>query len=64
MPFVILIDLYEQKLEQLDRTTEQLLRNSQKLFSVKMIQLEQLDKADYHETIQMKKLQKSKEKHK
>ena len=43
MLFAILIDLYEQKLEQLDQTTEYLLRNSQKLFAVKMTQLEQLE---------------------
>ena len=36
--------LYEQKLEQLDKRTEQLVRNSQKLFSVKMVQLEQVEK--------------------
>ena len=36
--------LYEQKLEQLDRATELLVTNSQKLLAVKMTQLEQLDK--------------------
>jgi exodeoxyribonuclease VII large subunit len=36
--------LYEQKLEQLDRSTELLVTNSQKLLAVKMTQLEQLDK--------------------
>jgi exodeoxyribonuclease VII large subunit len=36
--------LYEQKLEQVDKRTEQLVRNSQKLFSVKMVQLEQIEK--------------------
>ena len=36
--------LYEQKLEQLDRATELLVTNSQKLLAVKMTQLEQLEK--------------------
>ena len=36
--------LYEQKLEQLDRATELLVTNSQKLVAVKMTQLEQLEK--------------------
>ena len=36
--------LYEQKLEQLDKKTEQLVYNSQKLFAVKSTQLEQLEK--------------------
>src|SRR6478609_2992351 len=37
--------LYEQKLEQLDKRTEQLVRNSQKLFSVKRTNYEQLTAA-------------------
>jgi exodeoxyribonuclease VII large subunit len=36
--------LYEQKLEQLDRATELIVTNSQKLLAVKMTQLEQLEK--------------------
>lgn len=36
--------LYEQKLEQLDKRTEELVYNSQKLFSVKSAQLEQVDR--------------------
>jgi exodeoxyribonuclease VII large subunit len=36
--------LYEQKLQQLDRSTELLVTNSQKLLTVKMTQLEQFDK--------------------
>lgn len=36
--------LYEQKLEQLDKRTEQLVYNSQKLFAVKSTQLEQVEK--------------------
>jgi exodeoxyribonuclease VII large subunit len=36
--------LYEQKLQQLDRSTELLVTNSQKLLTVKMTQLEQYDK--------------------
>lgn len=36
--------LYEQKLEQLDKRTEQLVYNSQKLFTVKTSQLEQVEK--------------------
>lgn len=36
--------LYEQKLEQLDKMTEQLGRNSQKLFTMKRTQLEQTEK--------------------
>jgi len=36
--------LYEQKLEKLDKRTEQLVYNSQKLFAVKTSQLEQMEK--------------------
>ncbi|WP_338451675.1 exodeoxyribonuclease VII large subunit [Niallia oryzisoli] len=36
--------LYEQKLEQLDKRTEELVYNSQKLFSVKSAQLEQVER--------------------